>query len=205
MKAVVWNGPHDLKIKDIPVPAPGRGEVLIKTRAVGICGSDMEIYHGRFKQCKPPMILGHEGGGVVEAVGEDVSSIKPGDRVAVECIIYCGRCEFCKQGLFGLCDSEKVIGMIDAQGEYAEYFVAPERNCHLLPEEISWIEAGLIDTLAGPVYAMGKINVPLNGTVAVFGPGPAGLFFCTLVVWSRCIDKCKPGRCSEENKKGNRG
>jgi len=139
MKAVVWNGPHDLKIKDIPVPAPGRGEVLIKTRAVGICGSDMEIYHGRFKQCKPPMILGHEGGGVVEAVGEDVSSIKPGDRVAVECIIYCGRCEFCKQGLFGLCDSEKVIGMIDAQGEYAEYFVAPERNCHLLPEEISWI------------------------------------------------------------------
>jgi len=180
MKAVVWNGPYDLSIRDMPVPAPLRGEVLIKTRAVGICGSDMEIYQGKFKQCKPPMILGHEGGGVVHAVGEGVTSINVGDRVAVECIIYCGKCEYCKRGLFGLCDNEKVIGMIDAQGEYAEYFIAPEGNCHKLNEEISWQEAGLIDTLAGPVYAMEKVNVPLNCTVAVFGPGPAGLFFCRL-------------------------
>lgn len=181
MKAMVWNGPFDLNIKDVPIPSPSKGEVLIKTRAVGICGSDMEIYKGRFKQCKPPMILGHEGGGIVHSVGKDVSSLKIGDRVVVECIIYCGKCEYCKRGLYGLCDNEKVIGMIEAQGEYAEYFIAPENNCHILPEEISWVEMGLIDTLAGPVYAIEKIKIPLNGTVAIFGPGPAGIFFCKLV------------------------
>ncbi len=181
MKAVVWNGPYDMSLREVPVPEPSGGEVLIKTQAVGICGSDLEVYTGRFKQSKPPLILGHEGGGIVHRLGEGVSSVKEGDRVAVECIIYCGSCEYCRQGRFGLCDNERVLGMIGAQGEYAEYFVAPEKNCHILPDEISWPEAGLIDTLAGPAYAIERVNIPLNGTAAVFGPGPAGLFFCTLV------------------------
>ncbi len=180
MKAAVWNGPYDLSIKDVQVPTPSRGEVLIKTKAVGICGSDLEIYNGKFWQSTPPMILGHEGGGVVHAVGEGVSNVKEGDSVIVECVLYCGKCDFCKQGRFSLCDNGGVIGMVGAQGEYAEYFVAPDRNCHILPQEISWSEAGLIDTLSCPVYAISKMNVPLDSTVAVFGPGPAGLFFCAL-------------------------
>jgi len=180
MKAAVWNGPYDLSIKDVPVPSPSQGEVLIKTKVVGICGSDLEIYDGRFKQSIPPLILGHEGGGIVHAKGEGVSTVKEGDRVIVECVLYCGKCEYCKKGYFGLCESGGVLGMIGAQGEYAEYFVAPEKNCHILPDEITWPEAGLIDTLAGPVYSIGKMDIPLDSTVAVFGPGPAGLFFCTL-------------------------
>jgi L-iditol 2-dehydrogenase len=180
MKAAVWNGPYELSIKEVPVPSPGRDEVLIKTKAVGICGSDLEIYSGNFKQSLPPLILGHEGAGIVHEVGQGVSTVKKGDRVSVECILYCGRCEYCRKGSFGLCANGGVLGMIGAQGEYAEYFVAPEKNCHLLPEEISWPEAGLVDTLAGPAYAIEKINIPLDGTVAVFGPGPAGLFFCKL-------------------------
>ena len=141
MKAAVWNGPGDMAIKDVPVPAPSRGEVLVKTRAVGICGSDLEIYNGRFKQTIPPLILGHEGGGVIHSVGEGVSSVKEGDRVIVECVLYCGKCEYCKKGRFGLCDDGRILGMIGAQGEYAEYFVVPEKNCHILPHEISWPEA----------------------------------------------------------------
>jgi L-iditol 2-dehydrogenase len=180
MKAAVWNGPFDLSLKEVPVPSPAAGEVLIRTKAVGVCGSDLEIYDGRFKQSVPPLILGHEGGGIIEAVGEGVRRVAPGDRVAVECVLSCGRCEYCRRGAFGLCESGGVLGMIGAQGEYAEYFVAPEKNCYRLPDEISWPEAGLIDTLAGPVYAMKKLSVPLNGAVAVFGPGPAGLFFCRL-------------------------
>ena len=180
MKAAVWNGPYDLSIKDVQVPSPSRGEVLIETKVVGICGSDLEIYDGRFKQSTPPMIIGHEGGGVVHAVGEGVSAVKKGDKVIVECVLYCGKCDYCKQGRVCLCDNGGVIGMIGAQGAYAEYFVAPEGNCHILPEGISWPEAGLIDTLSCPVYAMSKMNVKLDSTVAVFGPGPAGLFFCAL-------------------------
>jgi L-iditol 2-dehydrogenase len=180
MKAAVWNGPYDLSIKDVPVPSPKMGEVLIQTKAVGICGSDLEIFDGRFKQSIPPLILGHEGGGIVHAIGEGVSRVKVGDRVSVECVLFCGRCEYCKRGLGGLCENGRVLGMVGAPGEYAEFFVAPEKNCHNLPEKISWSEAGLIDTLAGPVYAVEKINFPLNSRVAVFGPGPAGLFFCKL-------------------------
>jgi len=180
MKAAVWNGPYDLSIQDVEVPSPGRGEVLIETKAVGICGSDLEIYDGRFKQSVPPLILGHEGGGIVHAVGDGVSMVRKGDRVSVECVLSCGRCEYCKKGLFGLCENGGVLGMTGANGEYAEFFVAPEKNCHILPDEISWSEAGLIDTLAGPAYAAEKLNFPLESSVAVFGPGPAGLFFCAL-------------------------
>ena len=91
MKAAVWNGPYDLSIKDVPLPTPSRGEVLIKTRVVGICGSDLEVYNGRFKQSKPPLILGHEGGGIIHAVGDGVAAVKEGDRVIVECVLYCGK------------------------------------------------------------------------------------------------------------------
>ena len=180
MKAAVWNGPYDLSIREVDVPSPGRGEVLIQTKAVGICGSDLEIYDGRFTQSVPPLILGHEGGGIVHRVGDGVSAVAEGDRVSVECVLSCGRCEYCKKGLFGLCESGGVLGMVGHDGEYAEFFVVPEKNCHILPEEISWPEAGLIDTLAGPVYAAAKLNFPLECSVAVFGPGPAGLFFCAL-------------------------
>lgn len=77
------------------------------------------------------MILGHEGGGIVEAVGEDVRSVRGGDRVIVECILYCGRCKYCRRRLVGICDSSGVIGITGPQGEYAEYFVVPEKNCHM--------------------------------------------------------------------------
>jgi 2-desacetyl-2-hydroxyethyl bacteriochlorophyllide A dehydrogenase len=180
MRAAVWNGPEDLSLQDVPVPELKMGEVMIKTKVVGICGSDLEVYSGRYKQSKPPMILGHEGGGIVHALGEGVSSLRVGDRVIAVCMIYCGRCAYCRRGYYGICENIKVLGMMGAQGEYADFFVVPERNCYKIPDSISWPEAGLIDTLAGPAYVMEKLNVPLDATVAVFGPGPAGLFFCRL-------------------------
>lgn len=180
MKAAVWNGPFKLSIEEVPRPSPTEGEVLIKTKVVGICGSDREIFEGRFKQSIAPLTIGHEGGGVVEEVGPGVSGLKKGDRVIVEALLFCGKCENCLRGRYHLCAHHRVLGMIGANGEYADYFVAPEENCHPLPDAISWKEAGLVDTLAGPVHGMTSIDVPLKSSVAVFGPGPAGLFFCRL-------------------------
>jgi (R,R)-butanediol dehydrogenase / meso-butanediol dehydrogenase / diacetyl reductase len=117
---------------------------------------------------------------MVEEVGPGVRRFKKGDRVIVEALLFCGQCDNCLVGRYNLCINHRVIGMIGWHGEYAEYFVAPEKNCHLLPQRISWEEAGLIDTLAGPVHAVTSIDIPLRGSVAVFGPGPAGLFFCRL-------------------------
>ena len=104
MKAAVWNGPYNLSIQEVPCPTPSEGEVLIRTKAVGICGSDLEIYDGRFTQCKPPLTIGHEGGGVVEAVGPGVNGLHAGDRVVVECLLYCGNCDNCRKGRYNLCD-----------------------------------------------------------------------------------------------------
>jgi threonine dehydrogenase-like Zn-dependent dehydrogenase len=126
------------------------------------------------------MILGHEGGGVVHAVGDGVSSVGMGDRVVTECLMYCGRCEYCLKGCHGVCENIRVLGITGAQGEYADYYAAPAKNCHPLPGSVSWEEAALVDTLAGPVYAIKKLDMPLGATVAVFGSGPAGLFFCRL-------------------------
>lgn len=179
MKAAVWKGPYKLSLEEMSVQEPGRGEVLIKTKAVGICETDIEIYSGRFPQSVPPMVMGHEGGGTIEELGPDVTGFEIGERVMAECITYCGECYFCKRGTPWLCDNVMIKGVEGegTQGEYADYFTVPARNCHRLPETISWREAGLIDTLACPVHAIHKIEMPLAATVAVFGPGPAGLFF----------------------------
>lgn len=182
MKAVLYKGPKHLElVTNIVKPLPSSYQVLIETKAVGICGSDLGIFEGEFPKITPPLIIGHEGAGIVHAVGDKVSTVKKGDHVAISPIIHCGRCEACKQGKYNLCSSSKTIGMIDFPGEYADFFIAPEQNCYLLPKNLPWTIAALVDTLAGPVYGMmGVIDIPIGSTVAVFGPGPGGLFFCRL-------------------------
>jgi len=182
MKAILYKGPKHLElVTNIAKPVPSSYQVLIETKAVGICGSDLGIFEGEFPKITPPLIIGHEGAGIVHAVGDKVTTVKIGDHVSVSPIIHCGRCEACKQGKYNLCSSSTTIGMIDSPGEYADFFVAPEQNCYLLPINLSWSIAALVDTLAGPVYGMmGVIDISIGSTVAVFGPGPAGLFFCRL-------------------------
>ena len=180
MRAVVWDGPCSLQVKEVEKPGPGPGEVLVRTKAVGICGTDLELFEGRFGRAKPPLIPGHEGGGVVEERGVGVEAPQPGSRVIVECIVHCGECEYCRAGLYGLCDHGKTIGLIGADGEYADYFTAPADNCYRLPDSMSWEEAALVDTLAGPIHGLKPVALRPGDTVAVFGPGPAGLFFCRL-------------------------
>ena len=181
MKAVVWRGPSQLSVEEVPIPKPGSGEVLIRTRAVGVCGSDLEVYEGRYDPARPPLILGHEGCGIVEDLGAGVSGIERGMRVVVECVLRCGRCAFCREGRYGLCESGRTLGMSGADGEYAEYFKAPAQNCYPLPEVIDWVRAALTDTLAGPAHGLKGVKLPEGGTAAVFGAGPAGLLFCALL------------------------
>ena len=184
MRAVIWEGPGKLAVKEVPVPRPAADEVLIETKAVGICGTDVEIFEGRHEQSQPPLIIGHEGAGVVREVGESVINLKEGDRVVVSPIVYCGVCQCCLRSRYSLCDNLRVIGIKDYPGEYAEFFVAPERNCFKLPDGMEWESSALVDTLAGPITALQRLGALLGAKVAVFGPGPAGLFFTRLSkVW----------------------
>ena len=180
MKALVWEGPYKMKLKEVEKPQPRAGEVLIRTKSVGVCGSDLEIYTGGFAHSIAPLILGHEACGVVEAVTDGVDNIKVGERVVIDPGIFCGKCEFCRKGSYWQCDHRDILGMQTHHGAYAEYFVMPHLSCYPIPADMDWDEAALIDILADPLHAMNMIPLLIGETIAVFGPGPGGICFVQL-------------------------
>ena len=123
MKAAVFTDYNTIEIKDIPKPVPGKGEVLIKVKAAGVCATDAHIITGAFKHATPPTVLGHEIAGVVEECGEETSA-KIGERVIINTVISCGKCVWCKSGRNEMCPEAKEIGYNPYNGGYEEYTVA---------------------------------------------------------------------------------
>ena len=124
MKAAVMPKPGTIRIESLPVPVPGPHEVLVQVMAVGVCGSDVHYYeHGRIGPyvVEKPIILGHECAGVVVACGEEVTRFKPGDRVAVEPGVTCGRCEYCKRGRYNLCPKVQFLATPPVDGAFVQY------------------------------------------------------------------------------------
>ena len=169
MKIVHQIGNSQIVIEDAPVPKPGPGEVLIKTAVSALCGSEMHTWRGEGKSFGN---LGHEAAGVVVELGEDVDKLRPGQRVGVSAIVGCGACEYCCAGKYTWCDHFTFHSDM-----HAEYFVIPERGCHLLPEDISWGTGVLItgDGLGVPYHTSTKIAEEQIETIAIFGLGPIGL------------------------------
>jgi 2-desacetyl-2-hydroxyethyl bacteriochlorophyllide A dehydrogenase len=180
MKALVWEGPYKMKLKEVEKPKPRAGEVLIRTKSVGVCGSDLEIYKGGFAHAVAPLIPGHEACGIVEEVTAGVDNVKVGSRVVVDPGIFCGKCEFCRKGSYWQCDHRDILGMQQYNGAYAEYFVIPHLSCYPIPDDMDWDEAALIDILADPLHAMDMIPLQIGESVVVFGPGPGGICFIQL-------------------------
>lgn len=172
MKAMVLEEPKKFVYQDVPVPTISSEEVLIKVKYCGICGSDWGSYQGKYADevaCLP-LITGHEFWGVIEEVGKDVTSVKPGDRVAVDICLPCGTCYYCRRGEPLLCGSFAQIG-IHVNGAYAEYVKAPARNCYILPDEIDDYAAAFIEPLTACINASRKMNCELGASVAVIGAG----------------------------------
>lgn len=159
-------------------PDPGPGEVLVKIRSVGICGSDMHWYLdggiGPF-QAAYPQVLGHEPAGEIIAVGKGVHHRKVGDRVSIEPSITCGHCEFCLRGQHNNCPSCIFLGSPAAPGLFREYAVVPEHNADLVPDNLDWTQATLIEPVAVMVHVTELVSVSLGDTVAVMGSGPIGM------------------------------
>lgn len=182
MKAAVWTGTEKMELREIPRPKPGPSEVLIRTRATVVCGTDIHIYRGLFKGLKPPRVLGHEFSGEVVAIGDSVTRIAVGDRVTVDPALSCGKCRFCRTGHTILCDtgnSVNVIGFI-RDGAYAEYVSVPEENAYTMPANLTYEKGAFVNTLACPLYAMRRVGVRKGDFVVVLGSGAAGLFFVQL-------------------------
>jgi threonine 3-dehydrogenase len=165
------------EIREVEIPAYGRGDVLVKVKVASICGTDLHIYEwDRWAQGRihPPLIPGHEFCGEVVAFGEEVTSVKEGDFVSAEMHVACGRCLQCRTGEAHVCQNVKIIG-VDANGAFAEYVVIPESNIWKLDPAIPQEYASILDPLGNAVHTVlaGEIA---GRTVAVTGCGPIGLF-----------------------------
>jgi L-iditol 2-dehydrogenase len=175
----VLHGINDLRVEEINMPAAlGPGDVLIAIRSVGICGSDAHyLTHGRIGNfvCDGPMTLGHESSGVVQAVGEGVTKLVVGDRVALEPGVPCGSCEFCKAGRYNICQSVKFAATPPVDGSLAHLFVHPESFSYKIPDSMSFDIAALLEPLSVGIYACRRAGVGLGHCVLITGAGAVGL------------------------------
>lgn len=175
MKGLVYTAPEQLKIQEVPKPEPGKGEVLVKIRACGICGSDVHGYLGLTGRRTPPMIMGHEFCGEVVALGEDAKALKAGDRVAVYPVDYCGECKMCRQGDVHLCLNKRAFGVLDVNGAFAQYISIPEKCCFPIADEISDAAASLMEPLAVACRGVSHYESFEGKTVLLVGTGTIGL------------------------------
>lgn len=178
MRVAVMTGLERTEFVERPVPEVRPGEVLVKVEHVGVCGSDLHYYgSGRIGNfiVEPPFVLGHEAGGTVVAVGEGVSSLMIGDRVALEPGKTCGHCEFCKSGRYNLCPDVEFFATPPVGGVFQEYVVHPAELCFKLPDCVSTMEGALIEPLAVGFHAANQAGSELGKTAVVMGAGCIGL------------------------------
>lgn len=178
MKALVKyeKGPGNLEIREVPEPQVSGDLVKIKVVYAGICGSDLHTWAGNYAGNKPPVTLGHEFSGVVVAVGPDVQNIKVGDHVTSETTFEtCNECIYCKNEEYNLCSNRRGLGT-QADGGFAEYVINHEARVHVLPENVTLLQAALTEPLACCVHgALETSHVKEGETVLIFGPGAMGL------------------------------
>ena len=168
-----------LDLVDMPAPQPGADELLIRIRACGICGSDVHGYDGSTGRRLPPIVMGHEAAGVVEAVGKDVHNFHAGNRVTFDSTVYCGKCFYCLRSQINLCENREVIGVstpvFRRMGAFAEYVTVPARIAYALPEKLSYSHAALIEAVSVAVHGVSLTPIALEDTIVVVGAGMIGL------------------------------
>ncbi|MCS4540335.1 MAG: alcohol dehydrogenase catalytic domain-containing protein [Thaumarchaeota archaeon] len=157
----------------------GDDEVLLKMRSASICGSDLGFYNftaAYQKWAKIPVIMGHEFSGEVAEVGKAVSGFSRGDRVVCEPIQYCGSCRYCRMGITNICQNFTVLGM-HRNGAFAEYVSVHEKYLHGVPDNVTFLEAAIVEPLSVVVNGLDEIaDVHAGQKAAVVGPGPLGMF-----------------------------
>ena len=181
MKAACLIRPGEIELREIPVPEPGPGQVVLKNMYLGVCTSDVQIYHGLHAYSKitvtsEPQIMGHEESGIVWKVGSGVTDWKPGDRVILQPQLFCGECYPCRTGHFNVCEHLNVIG-VHVDGCACEYTAVPAWNLHRLPDKVSFRQAALIEPIAvgfGVVRRINEITDISGKTVCVVGAGTIG-------------------------------
>lgn len=185
MKAVILNAPGDYGVYDVPAPECPEGGMLVKVLAAGLCGGDLRTLRMGHHRVKLPFIIGHEVSGQVVELGTGYKGTwKTGDKLAIAPVVYCGKCEFCENGIFELCIDYKELAQ-NWPGGFAEYMAIPQEavlNGTILeiPEGVDPVHATIAEPLSSCVNAQEKGNTGPGDTVVIIGAGPVGTFHLEL-------------------------
>jgi L-iditol 2-dehydrogenase len=202
MKALVLREYKKFSYENFERPSPGDGEVLIRVEACGICGSDVHGMDGSTGRRIPHIIMGHEAAGIIEELGKNVSGWSVGDHVTFDSTVYCGECDYCRQGRVNLCDNRMVLGVscneYRRHGAFAEYVTVPARILYRLPDSVTFEQAAMVEALSIAVHAVSRVEMQQAATAMVVGAGMIGLLVIQSLraagvdeVWAVDIDDAK--------------
>ena len=174
MRSVLVTKPFHYEIIESEIPGSlADNEVLVRLRAVGVCGSDIHTFRGENAMARYPIILGHENAGEVVRTGAGVSRFRPGDRVVVEQIEYCGECYPCSIGSNNVCENLRVRGAT-LDGGFREYLVCKEKSLYALPDGVSYVEGAMVEPFTIGAQCVAAVNICREDTVLIFGGGTIG-------------------------------
>lgn len=178
MKQIIYYGIQDIRLSEVDIPKPKKGEILVKNKVTLTCGTDCKMFMRGYRYT-PPHLIGHEASGDVVAVGEGVTKFKIGDRVVAHNTAPCHQCYWCKKGQHSMC-----VDLPSNLGSYAEYQLIPanivRENTFKLPENMTYKQAALLEPLSCAVYGIDSVDIEQGDTVVVNGCGPIGLMFIRL-------------------------
>jgi L-iditol 2-dehydrogenase len=173
MKQQVMTSPGEINFIDIPIPELKEDEILVKIMRIGVCGSDIHVYHGKHPYTDYPVTQGHEVSGKIEKIGLRVQGFKPGDKVTIQPQVVCGHCYPCTHGKCHICDELKVMGF-QTTGTASEFFAVDSKKVIKLPDDMIYEEGAMIEPCAVAVHAVLKGGDVTNFNVLVLGAGPIG-------------------------------
>lgn len=174
MLSVVVDQPNRMEVCERPMPEPQAGEVRVRVRYAGICGSDLHIFHGKNPFVLYPRVIGHEFVGRIGAVGAGVDPARIGQTVVVDPVISCGRCHACLIGRQNVCSNLQVIG-VHRDGGFSQYACAPERNAYVIPPGLALPSASIIEPFAVAANVTHRTGVLDSDVALIYGAGPVGL------------------------------
>lgn len=178
MKGFIFEAPGKGEIRELAERRPATGEVLVRVKYCGVCGTDMNIWRGTDRS-ERNIVLGHEYCGTIVEVGAGVAGFQVGDRVAIDPNIPCQKCEPCRKGRINLCTALKALG-VDIDGGFEEYCCVPENQLYLLPDSLSWEQAALMEPVACALNGINRADIAIGDDVLILGGGPMGLLMVQL-------------------------
>lgn len=176
----VMTEPGKIIFREIEIPVPGPGQVLVKIKRIGVCGSDIHVYYGEHKGTGYPVTQGHEVSGQIVQLGEGVTELSVGQKVTIEPQVVCGKCYPCRHGKYNLCEHLRVMGF-QTTGTASEYFAVNADRVTALPDSMSYDEGAMIEPLAVTVHAAKRFDELQGAKVAILGCGPIGILLAQTV------------------------